>query len=140
MTSGANRGGKPEMPLTRILLADDSQIVRGMLKEILLQQNPSWEISEAENGHEALNKTLALRPHLAMLDLNLPDMSGQDAARQLRELSPTTKIILCSLSDPAHLATIAQHLGADGYFSKTASPEELHRMIDSVLGSRGRAV
>ena len=122
------------MPVTRILLADDSQIVRRMLKAILLQQNPSWEISEAENGHQALNRTVALRPHLAMLDLNLPDMSAQDAARQMRQLSPATKIILCSLSDSAHLATMAQHLGADGYFSKTASPEELHRMIDSVLG------
>jgi DNA-binding NarL/FixJ family response regulator len=137
MTSSADRSGKHKLAATRILLADDSQMVRGMLKAVLLQQNHSWEISEAENGQQALDKVLALRPQVAMLDLNLPDMSGEDAARQVRQLSPATKIILCSLSESAHLAVLAEHLGADGYFSKTSSPEELHRTIVGVLSSPG---
>lgn len=117
----------------RILLADDSQIVRTTLKKFLVEKSPEWEISEAENGQAALEKVVALRPALVMLDLNLPDMSGQEAARQIRQLSAGTKIIICSFNEPAHLEVIAKQVGADGYVTKTSSSDDFHKTIAAVL-------
>jgi CheY-like chemotaxis protein len=119
---------------TRILLADDNPRVRSMIKTILLEHDPAWEICEAESGQEALAKAPSLKPDLVILDLNLPDMPGYDTARQIRELSDATKIVICSSSDSAHLAIIAQHAGADGYFTKGSDPSELYQTIASLLG------
>jgi CheY-like chemotaxis protein len=71
-----------------ILLADDSQLVRNAIKNLLADLNPTWEIFEAENGADALEKTLALNPDVAMLGLNLPDIRGETLAQQIRQLSP----------------------------------------------------
>jgi DNA-binding NarL/FixJ family response regulator len=117
----------------RILVVDDSEIVRGLIKTLLAEQNPAWEIAEAGNGQEAVEKALLLQPDLVLLDLNLPDISGLDAVIKIRQHSPATKIIICSLNDSAHIAAMAQHVGADGHFTKTSSPEDLHKTIASVL-------
>jgi len=119
----------------RILLADDSRAVRTAFKEVLLQQNSAWEISEAENGPETVEKAAALQPALVLLDLNLPDMPGSHAAQQIRKLSTATKIIICSFNDSAHLAAMAEHLGADGYFPKGADPDDLLKTVAVVLNS-----
>jgi DNA-binding NarL/FixJ family response regulator len=117
----------------RVLLVDDSQILRNAIKALLVEQNPTWEICEAENGRQALERVLSQRPTLVMLDLSLPDMPGHEVARQIRQISPTTKVIICSLSDSAQLAVIAQEVRADGYFEKSSSPDDLHKLIASVL-------
>jgi CheY-like chemotaxis protein len=117
----------------RILLADDSRIVRRTLKNFLVQKSPAWEISEAESGQEAVKKVVTSQPALVVLDLNLPDVPGQEAARQIRQLSPATKIIICSLNDSAHLEAIAKHVGAEGYITKTSSPNDFHKTIAAVL-------
>ena len=121
---------------SRILLVDDSATVRGLIKTLLAQQNPAWEIAEAGNGQDALEKALTLQPDLVLLDLNLPDISGLDAVLKIRQLSPATKIIICSFSDTGHIAAMAQHVGADGHFTKTSSPEDLHQTIAAVLDHR----
>src|ERR1700685_3199431 len=105
----------------RILLVDDSQLVRTLIKERLSKLDPFWEITEAKSGVEALLQTSASRPDIAMLDLSLPDMLGETLAGRIRQLSPITKIVLCSLSDKRLLAQVAEHVQADGFISKTAS-------------------
>jgi DNA-binding NarL/FixJ family response regulator len=117
----------------RVLLADDSLAVRNAIKTFLVEQNPTWEVCKAENGLQALERVLSLRPTLVMLDLSLPDMCGRDVARQIRQISPATKVIICSLSDSTHLAATAQDAQADGFFAKGSSPNDLHKLIASVL-------
>jgi DNA-binding NarL/FixJ family response regulator len=68
-----------------------------------------------------------------MLDLSLPDMPGHEVARQIRQISPGTKVIICSLSDSAHLAAMAQEVRADGYFEKSSGPDDLYKLIVAVL-------
>jgi CheY-like chemotaxis protein len=118
----------------RLLLADDSHMVRKTLKGLLQEKYPTWDIFEAENGHQVLDQVPALKPHLLILDMNLPDTPGREVSHHVRQISPSTKIILCSASDPGYLAVMAQQLGADGYFSKIGDTEELHRTIASVMG------
>jgi DNA-binding response OmpR family regulator len=118
---------------TRILLVDDSEPIRTLIKKRLSKLDPSWEISEAKNGLEALFHTSAFKPDIAMLDLRLPDMLGEPLARQIRLISPSTKILLCSLNDERLLAQVAQHVQADGFISKTASIEEFRATLTALI-------
>jgi CheY-like chemotaxis protein len=119
----------------RLLLADDSHVVRMTLKKLLQERYPTWDIFEAENGHQVLEQVPAVKPHLLILDMNLPDTPGREVSHHVRKISPETKIILCSASDPGYLAVMAQQLGADAYFSKISDSDELHRTISSVMAS-----
>lgn len=123
----------PKSANPRILLVDDSRIVRTKLKSFLASLNAAWEIFEAETGQEALANALAVQPNVAVIDLNLPDMLGHETARQIRRTSPTSKIIICSFADSSLLAITAQQIGADGYFTKDSDPHELHKTIVSIL-------
>lgn len=126
-------GSSSKSANARILLVDDSRMARTTLKKFLAGLSPVWEISEAETGQDALANVLATHFHVAVIDLNLPDMSGHETARQIREISQSTKIIICSFCDPALLATMTQHMNADGYFTKGSDPLDLHKTIVSVL-------
>ncbi len=74
------------MPLTRVLLVDDSAIMRSMVRS-LFESQPSFEVlGEAENGQEAIEKAANLKPDLIILDLAMPVMTGLDAAPVLRKM------------------------------------------------------
>ena len=75
----------------------------------------------------------SVKPDVVLLDLNLPDMPGQEAAKQIRHLFAGAKIIICSLANADVLAAVAQQVGADGYFAKGSGPEDLHSKITAVL-------
>jgi DNA-binding response OmpR family regulator len=118
---------------TRILLVDDSEPIRTLIKKRLTKLDPSWEISEAHNGLEALFHASAFKPDIAILDLSLPDMLGEPLARHIRLVSPGTRILLCSLSDELLLAQFAKHVQADGFISKTASTEQFRATLMALL-------
>jgi chemotaxis response regulator CheB len=85
------------MPLTRVLLVDDSAIMRSMVRS-LFESQPSFEVSgEAENGQEAIEKAANLKPDLIILDLAMPVMTGLDAAPVLRKCC-LLRCLFCSLS------------------------------------------
>jgi DNA-binding NarL/FixJ family response regulator len=120
----------------RILLVDDNQLIRILIKERLSKIESSWEISEAKNGLEALLHTSAFKPDIAVLDLSLPDMLGEPLAWQIRLISPSTRILLCSLTDERLLAQVAEHVQADGFISKTASDEEFRATLIRLISPR----
>jgi DNA-binding NarL/FixJ family response regulator len=120
----------------RILLVDDHEVVRRGLK-LLLQSNSEWEVcGEAENGKEAIDQVLTLKPNLVILDLSMPVMGGLEAARKIRSVSPKTKILIFSMHDSPRLAEEVERAGADGYVSKTAVSTELQKTISSLLASQ----
>ncbi len=120
----------------RILLVDDHEVVRRGLK-LLLQHNSEWEVcGEAENGMEAIDQVLTLKPNLVILDLSMPVMGGLEAARKIRTVSPKTKILIFTMHDSPKLAEEVERAGADGYVSKTAVSAELQKTISSLLDSQ----
>jgi two-component system, chemotaxis family, chemotaxis protein CheY len=123
----------------RFLLVEDNPFLRSEIKLRLAERNPGWEICEAENGRQAIERVLSMRPALVMLDLSLPDVPGYEVARQIREISAATKVILCSLGDSDYLAMVAQHVSADGYFAKDSNFDDLHKLIATVLGRGERS-
>jgi DNA-binding NarL/FixJ family response regulator len=125
--------GGPTMK-ARILLADDHEIVRKGIKSLLDGQFP-WEVcGEAENGREAVDKVLNLHPDLVILDLSMPVLNGIEAAREIRRLAPSTKIVIFSMHDSARVAEEAKNAGADAYLAKTAHFNTLQQTIAGLLG------
>jgi DNA-binding NarL/FixJ family response regulator len=119
----------------RMVFADDSDIVRTLIKRSLMEYDPGWEIEEAKTGREAMEKTLTTKPHLVLLDVNLPDIQGTEVAKIIRESLPSAKIVLCSLGDSRDAMAAVKACGADAYVSKVAPMEELHKTLAAVIGS-----
>ena len=114
-------------PKLRILIADDSELVRrGIIS--LLVTNASWEICP-----EALQKAAALRPDLVLLDINMPGMSGLDAARMIRASVPAARILVMSQHDAAHMLPGVLDAGAQGCIDKGRLSADLFPAIESLL-------
>jgi DNA-binding NarL/FixJ family response regulator len=113
----------------RILIADDSAMIRrGVIG--LLSSEASWEIcGEASDGSEALAKARALLPDVILLDVSMPGLNGLEVARRLRKEVPQAKIIVMSQHDPAHLLPGVMAAGGDACLDKSRLAADL---IDSI--------
>jgi DNA-binding NarL/FixJ family response regulator len=115
----------------RILLVDDHEVVRAGMASLL---KSSWDVcGQAENGLEAVDKVLELKPDLVLLDLRMPVMGGTEAAREIRRLAPRTKIVFLSMYDSETVVKLARLAGADACLSKHCAAAELHTAIAAVL-------
>jgi DNA-binding NarL/FixJ family response regulator len=104
--------------MTRVLIADDSELVRSGLRE-LVEDHAGWFCTEAVNGRDAITKIQDLAPDILLLDLFMPVMDGLQAARTLSKLVPDLPILLCtSAALPPALVSLAQHCGIQGTVSK----------------------
>jgi DNA-binding NarL/FixJ family response regulator len=119
--------------MARILIADDHEGTRGVLR-VLLQDHPGWEIcGEASSNSEALLKSVELKPDVLMKDWVMPGVSNLEVTREIARLLPATAIILFSFHDLPELETIAKAAGVHGVASKNLS--SLIRAIEKVLRS-----
>ncbi len=101
---------------------------------MLLQSRPEWQvIAEASDGSEAVQKAEALKPDLILLDIGLPKLNGIEAAQQIRQLSPNSKIIFLSQNKDPEIVRAALGTGALGYVRKTDARRELLLAVDAVL-------
>lgn len=117
---------------TRILLADDHNIVRAGLKAILESQEDMEVVGEAETGFEAVRMAKELAPDIVLLDLLMPKLNGLDAARQIRREAPSTQVlILTTSSNEAHVEKIME-MGAAGYLIKQNAGQELLKALREV--------
>ena len=87
----------------RILLADDHEIVRRGLKE-LLEEQIGWTVcAEAANGRDAVDLAVQTRPQVAVLDFSMPELNGLEATRRIREVCPETEILVFTMHDSEEL-------------------------------------
>lgn len=118
------------MPI-RVLLADDHAIVREGVKSLLERQGLQVA-GEASDGHELLNLAAKLQADVAILDVSMPMLNGIDAARELRKISPRTKIIFLTRHDEDQYVTEALHAGVRGYVLKSQIAGDLVHAIHQV--------
>jgi DNA-binding NarL/FixJ family response regulator len=103
----------------RILIVDDSPLVRQRLR-VLLQQHPGWEIcGEAADGRDAVRKAQLLTPDLIVLDFLMPEVDGLQAARQIAQLVPGVPILMFSMHLSKQLMEEAKNVGVRGAVAKT---------------------
>ncbi|MBZ2058409.1 response regulator transcription factor [Streptococcus sanguinis] len=116
----------------KILLVDDHQMVRLGLKSYLELQEDIAEVSEAVNGKEGVEKALADRPDVIIMDIVMPEMNGIEATLAILKEWPEAKIlILTSYLDNEKIYPVLD-AGAHGYMLKTSSAEEILRAVKKV--------
>ena len=124
------------MSLIRVLIVDDFENWRRQI-HLLLQARPAWHvIAEASDGSEAVQKAQDLKPDLILLDIGLPKLNGIEAARQIRQRSPSSKIIFLSQNSDLDVVRAAVGTGALGYVLKTDVGRELLPAVEAVLGGK----
>lgn len=118
--------------MIRLLLVDDHAVVRGGLR-MLLDNEPDMQIiGEASSGLEAVRLTASLKPDLVIMDISLPDISGIEAARRIREAHPEVGVVALTIhEDPQYFFEMLQ-AGAAAYIPKRAAPADLINAIRAV--------
>ena len=124
------------MSLIRILVVDDFEGWRHQVR-LLFQARPQWQIiAEVSDGSEAVQKFGDLKPDLIVLDIGLPKLNGIEAARGIRRLSPSSKIVFLSQNNDPDVVRAALSTGALGYVHKTDAQRDLLPAIEAVLQGR----
>ncbi len=117
----------------RILIADDHSITREGLKVMLNKMENFEVVAEAENGRLAISLTRKLLPDVVVMDINMPDLNGVDATRQIVAELPQTRIIALSMySDRSYVKGMLK-AGVSGYLLKNCAFEELADAIQTVM-------
>jgi len=110
--------------LPRILLVDDVLLVRDSLRSLLATGH--MEVcGEAENGRQAMDKVMELKPDVVILDITMPVMDGLKATMEIRRIAPGTKIVLYTIHDSGEAKTAAQMVGADALVFKGTAAKDL---------------
>jgi DNA-binding NarL/FixJ family response regulator len=118
---------------TRILIADDFEDWRRQVR-LLLQVRPEWlVIAEALDGAEAIRMAAEMKPDLIVLDISLPKLNGIEAARRIRQLSPSSRIVFLSQNNDLDVLRAALSKGVLGYVHKADALSELLPAVDAVL-------
>ena len=117
----------------RVLVAEDYSPFRRFLTSTIQNRQELQVICEVEDGSEAVQKAEALQPELVLLDIGLPGLNGIEAARQIRKLSPNSKILFVSQESSADIVQAALDTGAGGYIVKADAGRELVAALDAVL-------
>jgi two-component system, NarL family, response regulator NreC len=122
--------------ITTIVLADDHELVRESIAS-MLQEVPDFKIiGQCSNGRQLLELVKRSPPQVAIIDVSMPELNGIDAARQIREISPATRIIALSMFiDEAYIRDMIS-AGVSGYIAKSGATKDLVEAIRK--GSRGK--
>ena len=119
--------------LTRTLIADDHQILRQGISALLQSSGMIEVVGEARTGREAIDLTASLQPDVVVMDIQMPDLNGVDATRQIKALQLPTKIVCLSAFSDQHRASEAISAGASGYVMKDSAFAELATAIEAAL-------
>jgi len=119
--------------VVRVLIADDQALFRRGLYVVLGTEEGIDVVAEAENGEEAVTKAEELAPDVVLMDVRMPRVSGIEAARRIRDLLPTTRILMLTVSDEEDDLYAAIKAGANGYLLKEISVEEVAEAVRAVV-------
>lgn len=111
----------------RILIADDDSSIRRLLRR-LIESHEGWTVcGDAQDGHDAVVKTVQLSPDVVVLDLAMPDKNGLQAAKEISQINPELPLLLLTVQQVSkELSNEALHAGFKGAISKNTGSEVVH--------------
>lgn len=113
----------------KILVVDDHTMIRTGISAVIALQKDMEVISEAVNGQDAIDKVLRFSPHVALVDIFMPVMSGIEATKTISEKYPQTKVLILTQYDEEENMIVAKQSGAYGFIPKKAASSDLIRGI-----------
>lgn len=118
--------------MVKILLVDDHELVRAGLR-LILEEVPDFSVvGEAKSGEEAIRMCRKDAPDIVLMDVNMPGIGGLEATKQIARLPENTRVICLSMHTENPIPSKVMHMGAFGFITKDAEPEEMIRCIQKV--------
>ncbi len=120
----------------RILVADDHDIIRRGLKQ-LLTAKPGWEVvAEAKNGREAVTLAEQFKPEIVVMDISMPELNGLEASRRIKKALPKTEIVILTLHFSDQLVHDIVEAGARAYIMKSDADRDLITAVEALSHRR----
>lgn len=122
--------------MLRILIADDHQIVRKGVRDVI-EGHPGWEVcAEASNGQQAVEMAIEHKPEIAILDVSLPILNGVAVTRRLHKEAPGVRVLLFTMHDDDETISGGLAAGARGYLLKSDAESSLEAAISALWANR----
>jgi DNA-binding NarL/FixJ family response regulator len=122
--------------MLRILIADDHYLIRRGLRQLLEETLPGTQVDEAEDGPKTLVAARKNKYDVIVLDISMPGKDGLDLVRDLKDIEPTTHVLMLSIQPEEQYALRAFRLGASGCLNKSADPSELIVAVKTMVAGR----
>jgi DNA-binding NarL/FixJ family response regulator len=120
-------------PTTRIVLADDEELIRFGLMGILSREEDMEVVGEASTGSEVLRLCRSLRPDLVLMDVEMPETDGLSATRQLKEELPTISVLVLTAHDNPDYLLEAVQAGAAGFLLKESALQQVASAVRTIM-------
>ena len=115
--------------MSRILIVEDEAAIRRVLSKILSEENENYQVEEAEDGLQALEKIKAADYDLVLCDIKMPKMDGEELLQEVKKIKPEIPMVMISGHGDMETAINTMRLGAFDYISK---PPDLNRLLNTV--------
>jgi DNA-binding NarL/FixJ family response regulator len=120
----------------RLLIADDHDLIRRGVRDLLAARSGWQVVGEASNGADAVRKAVSLRPDVAILDFSMPELNGPGAAAQIAEKVPETAVVVLTMHDSDQVMREVLQAGARGLVLKSDADRDLLEAVEAVAKKR----
>ncbi|MGH3915772.1 MAG: response regulator [Pseudonocardiaceae bacterium] len=116
----------------QILLADDHTLLREAMRDLLMSESEFRVVGEAADGEAVVQQAARLRPHVLLLDIEMPNSRAPETVRRIRSASPMTKVVVLSMHEEPPIIREMLESGVSGYLHKSVSKQSLVAAIRAV--------